>query len=458
MSLKRVNINNKRINFRGRGDTGANLTPLFFAAVEEAAATGRYIEIGYGVHDIDGFDIPNAENKGIGIYGQGEYNTTLKARNSARPAFISTDTGRVVDFHLGALCVEGNVSANNGQYPVNLVSDRDNDVDAGLWLSEFKNLRFINWNAPLWLAGGTDTILEPHQFNTWREVWFDYSDHGGMQFVCTGQHGQSRYENCKWTGDLSSSGWSLFWGTESKYNNGNIDAGSTSGQRPDSTALYGCTIQDMIRGVYLDNVTGWQTDGQTLFENVQQCINITAASTGVMLNGLRFAECGQGDESGNGVGAGSGYLAQNSVSHVVYGDWEVINSFGGPDEIVLPNEPLSSVFGGYIYTGAPSEGKYGTHTKQIAAAASIDLSYHSSYLIDGSGSPSVTITNIVSKLAPGQIAYCKAFAGDIVFSNSGNIEIGAASSPLTITQNQYFGVLRRPHDFLQEYVILRFNS
>ena len=406
-------------DFGAKGDGITNDSGAFanaFAAASSATTFGSavvYIPAGTFVVDT------LLAQPQITVRGAGRYKTNIKASSTSTSAGLVTfPAGAVQAFFLEDVALVPNgITGQHGVYAYAQGSGGTPN-HGGWWYGGMRRVRINRFSGHgIWLRGGGNDNLKPHQFLTMEQVEvFAGASATSAAVRCSGQVGQVLWDGCELDG------------------NGQGVAGVTTGvditREVDNT---GTVISDIA--AYAMQFNNCTFQGHALAARIERAGNITFVNCwnednalgyrfetsveNALVIGCSFSDTGSAGGTGYCIRAGSG-------STVTVGGNRYIGTYDFAHSSDASSGSLVSLGGERAsQTLFPSSGV----TKQpTVVSGAINLYQNRTAII----SSSPAISSITSRHAVGEAIYLRAFNAAFTLTSGGNISLGSNTSPVTV--------------------------
>lgn len=270
-------------SFVPAGPAPADYTDIFAKALAEASRRNLgELFVPPGRYPLRKLVLPN----GVVIKGAGKQATVLIALASEEDSLVSLASGPVQHAGLKSLSIVGGTmekSINPGQWALRLIAQpaKTGKAHGGLWWSSFEDLRISNFEHGIWLDGGVDSYLLPHQYISFRDIGlYGWHRSPGPAVRMSGQVNQLVVSQ------VHMNGWRDI-GLE-------IVKSSTGKTSPKLHHYDVVTIEQTGRAVIIDGAQNIQFT-TCWFEQDASGILVRDGSVGIGVAGSRFANTGKKD-------------------------------------------------------------------------------------------------------------------------------------------------------------------
>lgn len=349
--------------------------------------------------------------------------TTLQSVNGNSPVFVlpQTNSSAVSNVLLSGFRVYG--SAGNTSED-GFFLDTSSTLIGGLWFSTFDDIYLQGFaGIAIHIRGRNNDFGSMCQWLLFNNVVAFRTQGGGNALRLEGSSFELRFRNCEFDGQAVGDGVNIYMGGES----GGISA------YPLSIAFEGLVSQNAATAVQIDggvHINFYGSHHEQLWGAYQINNSFGIWTQGVTITDSYFA----GDVGNN---AGSGYLL-NITTTLAKGISFTHNSmFGHPDSVVKGTNLSSVAYQDNMYQPVIYE-DVGQGTENVPPTSGISMQLAPAAIINIQGAHSIAlnpstapITTIRSTLGPGEIVTFFTFAGPVIFSSGGNINLmGSASVTL----------------------------
>lgn len=373
-----------------------------------AALGGGEVHVGNGV-----FVHEWAAAQNVSVIGRGKRLTTFKAVTaSIKKGVITLEPGQIISCNFRNFEVIG--SGNVGQHGIYLkgVGRSVAPFDGGLWHSEFKHLivRQFDGEAIWFHAGGNGLI--PHQFIDLVAIEA-YASGNYRALRLSGQVGQMQVLGGLYDGQGRGLGIENIL-VQRAVNDDGTNAGDVA---PYEISFEGVTSQASKRAATIERAYGVNFD-KCYFEELHEGVSYDVSALKGSVSRSKFAEVYKTGGTGYCVRAGNNSNVSTSDNSYI----------GNIDRSVIAEGGFAQSHDDYntagVYEGAG-------HTRQIVAAATVNLEFTTTFLCNAGVTP---ITTITSQRSPGELVHIKAHSDGpaIRFATGGNIELGGRASPVIV--------------------------
>lgn len=397
---------------------GTALASIQTAVDALAALNGGTVRVGAGtfVEDI-------LVKKRVSIEASGYGVTFIESPpGSTADGVLTLDEGPVIDVHLSGFTVKSSNPGQHGIYFEAAAIPGDPNNNGGLWWSSIEGIRFSGITGDLiWMRGGGDDNLKPHQFISVSDV-IGFAVTGKCALRLTGQVGQVDFNSCQFDGPglaVGSSAPNVFIGRE-------VDDALAviSDIAPYTINFRGCTFQSNAQAIVIQRANVVRMSG-VYFENVGQSITVSTSAQWVEIDGVVFANAATShaaDGSGYAVSQAGGARVR-VANYVIIGGAEA--TFKGDSAVgVLDVGPGTSSVGTVVgVTRQLSISGGGAITAELLRTAWVNTS-------------ATTLTTITSEHMPGAQLHLRALSGPFTIGTGGNIADSGLGLPLVVQQNQ----------------------
>ena len=416
--------------FGAKGDGTTDDTAAFAAVI--AASKNVYVPAGSYV--LSSLQLAY----GLRLVGAGRQNTTILSKTATGVAnFVTIPIGPIQYLSIEGITFTGAAAGNpnqNGWY-FQAQASAGTPFNGGLWNSVFKDCTISGFDKhQIVLRGGGTGFLLPHQFIRFDGVeTYRPNNSTSRALLMTGQVQHVSFVNCEFDGQTIGTGTNIEISRE--FSNAGAYGGSTIGgtavgdNAPSANSFFVCTSQSANLAIDVDRASSITWFG-SYFEAVTNVINNHTSAYGQLLSGCYYTNCAPTGSGGTLFTNGSvstlqvmGGKITGSINRLVADT----NSVGLDVRAMSLNESVSS---GDSSSPAMTIGM----TKQVSVISNaITISDTSRTVIVNADA--AAIKNIKSLALPGESLYLKAHGGTINFDNTGNINLGSATT-LTLASGE----------------------
>lgn len=408
-------INVKDYGAKGDGTTDDTIAVQNAINDANAAAGGGVVFLPRGTYSVSTL----TARAYVTVGGAGRYRTAIVARSSTAEALILFPLGMVQSFYLEDLALSPGVMPNAGQHGIyaRATGDGGRPNQGGWWYGGVRRVRINRFDGHgIWLRGGGVDCLRPHQFLTFEGVEvFAGPNASARSLYLTGQVGQAIFTGCQFDGNGQGIAGS---GTSIEIRREVTDAGTPNSDiAPYAIEFLNCTIQANALGARVERAPGIKFNN-CWFEDLKCGVVFETSVEMGIVEGCNFSDTGSDGGKGYGIKVGT-------TSYVL----AMANRFAGTYDKALVADSASGSF--FLKGNRSNQSPMATAglTKQPpASAGTIDIQGSNTAII--SGSPA--ISTIISRHAPGEPIYLRAWAADFTIVPGGNISLGNKVPPLTI--------------------------
>jgi hypothetical protein len=409
-------------DFGAVGDGVIDDTAAIQAAIDSASSSGGgTVMLPSGTFKVTSLVLKEF----VEIEGQSARDTIINATAGATAGLFTIAAGPVQLTSIRNVRLSGQASLNNftplnaTQWAFDVEAVADGSTTGGLWYFEMKNVWITGFNNGVRMVGGSTGFLLPNQFIRFNRVWWDLGDPAVAAPANTfmvdirGQAGQVEFTNCliQRRNMTNVSGTLVRLGSVSESN------------RPTNISFRKTTFQHTDKAISTYNVLQLEVTDGNWFESVQRCVEMDATTTGTVEANF-FTNAGSD-------GASGGYLA--SFGSGCRGTFKNNTVAGNYDTAVVGTNNLGIEMGGNVFTSTPIVAYTSAVTRQLAAAASLDLNNLKIAHVNTSASPT-TITTLNTQLGVGEtfMIVAQGSSGTVVFGTGGNINLSGRWSPFSL--------------------------
>lgn len=421
-------------NARDFGITGgaADESARFQDAIDYASTEGLILYVPAGEYRADGLVLRNNTR----IVGAGPEQSVIKAvPGSDRPALLTVASGVLRGVRIEGIGLEA-AASNGEQHGIHVYARRgDGDDAAGLWHSDFENVRVYNFGgAQMWLEGGGPDARDPIQFLTFKNVELERRNDSArsLGLLMSGQVNQT-----VWLGGRIDG-----FGSRGDHPGANVKIcrqlegygpetdGSTSylSNRSGHTHLFSnVTFQQAQLAVYVDQASSITFD-TCHFEGLESGLLFTNGGAS-RVDRSHFANSATGPDSD------SPFSIKAERGSIVTGSANVfLGKFGDMASVAdnLSTVTLSNTLGN-------ERAVTWNITKAINADESIDVGGAATVVLNSS---LTAIRVIQSSHYPGERIVMKAVGGSVFVEAGGNIDFEGTNSPMEVGEGGTITLVR----------------
>ncbi len=408
--------------FGARGSAlGGNETSKIQAAIDHCFSRGG----GFVDFDAKTYQGEVVLKSGVKLRGQGHNSlTTLQAPSvQGQSAVVRViDAGPIVDIGMFDMRLSGN--GHVGQHGFYAVSTPRTvaPFDGGVWYSNFSTLDIVGFDgSSMWFRGGTSDYLLPMQFCNFYNLLITMgSSNGTRAMKMTGQNGQMNFYGgaMQGPGRLAAGGGLLC----EVGRDGGLEDAAVGAIQPYSVNFFGTTFEQAPRGIVFDSAFGCSLVSAYL-EEMKYAVRVKSSAFGIEVRGGRFGNAAF-------AGDGTGYLLSAESNSDVF--WDPAVTDGTVDnEVTCPLGVATVNFGQTSAMGTSTNRDTDNSTRQIGAAATINLGATRTWIIEGT----TQVANINASVYPGDTVHLRSHNGAVSYVNTGNISLGGTrTSPLSVPQ------------------------
>ena len=355
----------------------------------------------------------------VNLIGVGKQTTILTPTGGSTAAGFVTIAAGPLRANLSHLTIQGKgITGQRGIY-AKAAGTGGTPNHGGWWNSTLDGVLVRGFaNDQIWLRGGGNDYLKPHQFLTFKDVEA-YTTGSVPALRITGQVAQMDFiGHCQFDGPSGGGG----TGTNVVITREVDDSlGNLSDIAPAAIRLGNVTVQDNKRGYTIERAGGVVIEGGW-WENLAEGLEVNTASPLVRVKGLYSANVGA--NGGNGYVAKAANGSRVIVEECLFSsaaDTHLVNSFS--DMTQRENS---------VTDGTPVKTSGMTVNVGVGADGSISIGSARSVLVNGSATQLATIT---SKAGTDERISLKAWGGSVILTNTGNIHASGLAMPYTVPSN-----------------------
>lgn len=385
---------------------------------------------------------------GVSWVGDGSsvtYITTLAVGTTGDFGMVEVEPGAVSSSHIVGMHFMGSQVAGFAQPTVNanqwgMYAKAQWDATyqhGGLWYSEFRDVRFSNFNKGVWTRGGytINNYQRPIQFLTFDKVFIQVPT-GGEALRMTGQHGQIEFRGGSAEGrDSVVAGICINIGmdpdpsTMADNNSGHGESTSdVAGTGNAVQAPYnvnfgnGFSIQKSRKGIVAKNCRQISVQGAWV-EDIAELIDLST-NAHLTFESNHLANAADGSVGG---AAGTGYFFKMNTSAALEFK-STSDVIGIVDNYLEPTTNLNNIRSlkveGLAFGDTYQKYKAAGYKTIVLTGGDIDIGGHKFVVINPApGDPSLKLATLKSLVAPGERVSIRALTGPITVVNTGNISI-----------------------------------
>jgi hypothetical protein len=386
---------------------------------------------------------------GVSWMGDGSsvtYITTLASTSAVPYGLIEVEAGAVSSSHMIGMHVMGSAVAGFAQATVNatqwgMYAKAQWDATyqhGGLWYSEFRDVRFSNFNYGVWTRGGytINNYKRPIQFVTFDKVFIQVPT-GGEALRMTGQHGQIEFRGGSAEGrdgvvaalcinigmDPDPSTMADNAATGHGENTSDAPGTGNAVQAPYNVNFAnGFSIQKSRKGIAAKNCRQISVQGAWV-EGIAELIDL---STNAHLTFESNHLANAADGSIGGV-AGTGYFIKMATSSALEFK-STSDVIGTVDNYLEPTTNLNNLrslkIEGLAFGDTYQKFVAAGYKTMVLTGSAIDIGAHKFVVINPApGDPSLKLDILKATIAPGERVTIRALTGPITVVNTGNISL-----------------------------------
>jgi hypothetical protein len=386
---------------------------------------------------------------GVSWMGDGSsvtYITTLASTSAVPYGLIEVEAGAVSSSHMIGMHIMGSAVAGFAQATVNatqwgMYAKAQWDATyqhGGLWYSEFRDVRFSNFNYGVWTRGGytINNYKRPIQFVTFDKVFIQVPT-GGEALRMTGQHGQIEFRGGSAEGrdgvvaalciniGMDPDPATMADNAATGQGESTLDAPGTGSavQAPYNVNFgNGFSIQKSRKGIAAKNCRQISVQGAWV-EDIAELIDL---STNAHLTFESNHLANAADGSVGGV-AGTGYLFKMATSSALEFK-STSDVIGTVDNYLEPTTNLNNLrslkIEGLAFGDTYQKFVAAGYKTMVLTGSAIDIGAHKFVVINPApGDPSLKLDILKATIAPGERVTIRALTGPITVVNTGNISL-----------------------------------
>ena len=386
---------------------------------------------------------------GVSWVGDGSSVTyiTTKASSSAVPyGLIEVEPGAVSSSHMIGMHVMGSAVAGFAQATVNptqwgMYAKAQWDATyqhGGLWYSEFRDVRFSNFNYGVWTRGGytINNYQRPIQFLTFDKVFIQVPT-GGEALRMTGQHGQIEFRGGSAEGrDSTVAALCINIGMDPDPSTMADPAAPTGGESLSDVAGTGTSvqapynvnfgngfsIQKSRKGIKAKNCRQISVQGAWV-EDIAELIDLST-NAHLTFESNHLANAADGTVGGT---AGTGYLIKMATSSALEFK-STSDVIGIVDTYLEPTTNLNSLrslkIEGLAFGDTYQKFVAAGYKTMVLTGSAIDIGAHKFVVMNPApADPSLKLDILKATVAPGERVTMRALTGPITVVNTGNISL-----------------------------------
>lgn len=374
---------------------------------------------------------------GVHVLGLGQQATKITpAAGSTDKAVWLLNTGIVAYSSIRGMSLIGrNIAGQHGIYLHAVPTTQAGATQGGWWYSELSELSVEGFaGEQIWLHGGDDSFLGPHQFLVLHHIEAD-APVATRSLRLSGQVDHLKCVGaCRFDGPGFTAG-----GTNILLERTVDTSGANNGDNaPHDVEFRGITTQSNTLGISIQRAQN-VTIAHNHFEALEKGVLVDVSAQNIVIEDNDFSNTGKN-------GGATGYCVTVVSGHCVVRDnYFAYGSSGGFGQ---PNTHYVRTGGSLIIEGKSHRDIAGVKTTaaflQINAAATLDVTGYDHVLVNTGATHINTITSFYS--VPGNLLFLKAHNGTIILESGGNIYFDSSpnryQSPLTVPADTMVTLLR----------------
>ena len=307
----------------------------------------------------------------------------------------------------------------------------------GLWYSEFRDVRFSNFNYGVWTRGGytINNYQRPIQFVTFDKVFIQVTT-GGEALRMTGQHGQIEFRGGSAEGrDSVVAALCINIGmdpdpstmADNAAPGGGEDIADAPGTGNAVQAPYnvnfanGFSIQKSRKGIFAKNCRQISVQGAWV-EDIAELIDLST-NAHLTFESNHLANAADGSVGGT---AGTGYFVKMATSSALEFK-STSDVIGIVDNYLEPTTNLNNIRSlkveGLAFGDTYQKYKAAGYKTMVITGSAIDIGAHKFVIINPAADPSLKLDILKATIAPGERVTIRALTGPITVVNTGNISL-----------------------------------